>query len=54
MLVMGSRTWWLPRWLDHLPRRIQHQGGHPEPSSAPEPATAPALTGGAALEPGSA
>jgi len=54
MLVMGSRTWWLPRWLDRLLPHISVEGGHPEPSSAPEPVTAPALTGGAALEPGSA
>jgi RND superfamily putative drug exporter len=54
MLVMGSRTWWLPRWLDRLLPHINVEGGHPEPSSAPEPATAPAPTGGAALEPGSA
>jgi len=54
MLVMGARTWWLPRWLDRLLPHISVEGGHPEPSSAPEPAAAPALTGGAALEPGSA
>ena len=54
MLVMGARTWWLPRWLDRLLPHISVEGGRPDPSSAPEPAAAPALTGGAALEPGSA
>jgi len=50
MLVMGSRTWWLPRWLDRLLPHISVEGG----DHAPAPPAAPAPTGGALPEPGSA
>ena len=42
MLLMGRRTWWLPRWLDRVLPRIAIEGEtHPrpaEPSPAPQPA----------------
>ena len=35
MLLMGSRTWWLPRWLDRFLPHISVEG---EPRPAPSPA----------------
>jgi RND superfamily putative drug exporter len=33
MLLMGSRTWWLPRWLDRVLPRISLEGQpHPQPA----------------------
>jgi RND superfamily putative drug exporter len=33
MLLMGSRTWWLPRWLDRVIPRISLEGQpHPQPA----------------------
>jgi RND superfamily putative drug exporter len=33
MLLMGSRTWWLPRWLDRFLPRISLEGQpHPQPA----------------------
>jgi RND superfamily putative drug exporter len=33
MLLMGSRTWWLPRWLDRILPRISIEGA-PHPAAA--------------------
>jgi hypothetical protein len=30
MLLMGHRTWWLPRQLDRLLPRISVEGGQPQ------------------------
>jgi RND superfamily putative drug exporter len=49
MLLMGSRTWWLPRWLDRVLPHISIEG--PKPAAPAEPPLAP---GDAALEPGPA
>jgi putative drug exporter of the RND superfamily len=40
MLLMGQRTWWLPRWLDRILPRIDVEGGpHTAPGQpAPQPA----------------
>jgi RND superfamily putative drug exporter len=42
MLLMGGRTWWLPRWLDRVLPDISIEGEkHPhraEPSAEPQPA----------------
>jgi RND superfamily putative drug exporter len=42
MLLMGSRTWWLPRWLDRVLPDISIEGEqHPrpaEPALEPQPA----------------
>jgi RND superfamily putative drug exporter len=42
MLLTGSRTWWLPRWLDRLLPHIDVEGGQPElpadPALEPTPA----------------
>ena len=33
MLLMGSRTWWLPRWMDRVLPRISLEGQpHPQPA----------------------
>jgi uncharacterized membrane protein YdfJ with MMPL/SSD domain len=33
MLLMGSRTWWLPRWMDRVLPRISVEGqSHPLPA----------------------
>ncbi len=37
MKLLGERNWYLPRWLEWLPR-LEHE----EPSTAPEPKSAPA------------
>jgi putative drug exporter of the RND superfamily len=50
MLVMGERTWWLPRWLDRVLPHISVEGG----DHAPAPHAAPAPAAGALPEPGSA
>jgi RND superfamily putative drug exporter len=44
MLLMGRRTWWLPRWLDRVLPDISIEGErHPAPSApAPAPAPSPA------------
>jgi putative drug exporter of the RND superfamily len=34
MLLMGSRTWWLPRWLDRFIPHISVEGPKPEPQPA--------------------
>ncbi|HEU0235691.1 MAG TPA: MMPL family transporter, partial [Candidatus Limnocylindrales bacterium] len=34
MLLMGSRTWWLPRWLDRFLPHISVEGPKPEPLPA--------------------
>jgi RND superfamily putative drug exporter len=34
MLLMGSRTWWLPRWLDRVLPNISIEGPRPEPQPA--------------------
>jgi RND superfamily putative drug exporter len=48
MLLMGAKTWWLPRWLDRALPHISVEGG----THAPE--TPHAAPGDAALEPGPA
>ena len=33
MLLMGNRTWWLPRWLDRFLPDISIEGQpHPQPA----------------------
>jgi putative drug exporter of the RND superfamily len=39
MLLMGSRTWWVPRWLDRLLPDISLEG--PKPSHAGDPSPEP-------------
>jgi uncharacterized membrane protein YdfJ with MMPL/SSD domain len=34
MLLTGSRTWWLPRWLDRFLPHISVEGPKPEPQPA--------------------
>ena len=34
MLLTGSRTWWLPRWLDRFVPHISVEGPKPEPQPA--------------------
>jgi RND superfamily putative drug exporter len=34
MLLMGRRTWWLPRKLDRLLPDLNIEGGEPAPESA--------------------
>jgi uncharacterized membrane protein YdfJ with MMPL/SSD domain len=42
MLLMGSRTWWLPRWLDRILPHMNVEGEtHPsldDPALEPQPA----------------
>jgi RND superfamily putative drug exporter len=40
MLLMGSRTWWLPRWLDRILPHISVEGEQhaPPADAAPAPA----------------
>jgi putative drug exporter of the RND superfamily len=42
MLLMGGRTWWLPRWLDRVLPHISVEGEKPSPKTDPalEPQTA--------------
>jgi putative drug exporter of the RND superfamily len=37
MLLMGSRTWWLPRWLDRVLPDISIEGPKAAPRAEPEP-----------------
>ena len=41
MVLMGRRTWWLPRWLDRILPDISVEGGpHPPRDAAPAPQAA--------------
>jgi RND superfamily putative drug exporter len=42
MLLMGGRTWWLPRWLDRILPHISVEGEKHAPPTDPAPAPAPA------------
>ncbi|MEU6863918.1 MMPL family transporter [Streptomyces sp. NPDC046876] len=43
MVLLGSRNWWLPAWLDRLLPHMEIEG-ESLPAAAPGPATAPATT----------
>jgi RND superfamily putative drug exporter len=39
MKLLGDANWYLPKWLDWLPR-LEHEPTGPEPAPAPAPAAA--------------
>jgi RND superfamily putative drug exporter len=54
MLLMGERTWWLPRRLDRVLPHISVEGPAHEHDAPDAPRTPPVTRGDDALEPGSA
>jgi RND superfamily putative drug exporter len=40
MTLLGDWNWWLPRWLNWLPR-VTIEGTSGEPEALPEPAPVP-------------
>jgi RND superfamily putative drug exporter len=47
MDLLGTASWWLPKWLSRILPRIDMEGT-PEPSAAPSADTAPASSAPAA------
>jgi RND superfamily putative drug exporter len=42
MLLMGKRTWWLPRWLDRILPHLDVEGSHDEPRADADTEPVPA------------